>query len=78
MPFKLRVGPRQISIHDEETMLGSRSSGDIGWPSEKELYFLDTPAHQQLRGMREWRMMGTAQPRRHQLLRVPEASHQVA
>ena len=42
MPFKVRVGPRQISSHNGHTVLVSESSGEIDWPSEKGLYFLDT------------------------------------
>jgi glycogen debranching enzyme len=42
MPFKVQVGPRQISIHHGQTVLVSESSGEINWPSEKGLYFLDT------------------------------------
>jgi glycogen debranching enzyme len=42
MPFKVQVGPREISIHHGQTVLVSESSGEIDWPSEKGLYFLDT------------------------------------
>jgi aryl-alcohol dehydrogenase-like predicted oxidoreductase len=42
MPFKVQVGPRQISIHQGQTVLVSEPDGQINWPSEKGLYFLDT------------------------------------
>ncbi|HEY7180116.1 MAG TPA: glycogen debranching N-terminal domain-containing protein, partial [Blastocatellia bacterium] len=42
MPFKVQVGPHQISIHQGQTVLVSESDGQIHWPSEKGLYFLDT------------------------------------
>jgi glycogen debranching enzyme len=42
MPFKVQVGPHQISIHQGQTVLVSESDGQVHWPSEKGLYFLDT------------------------------------
>jgi hypothetical protein len=42
MPFKVQVGPPQISIHHDQTVLISELNGQINWPSEKGLYFLDT------------------------------------
>lgn len=42
MPFKVQVGPPQIAIHLGQTVLVSEMDGQIGWPSEKGLYFLDT------------------------------------
>jgi glycogen debranching enzyme len=42
MPFKVQVGPNQISIHQGQTVLVSEPDGQIHWPSEKGLYFLDT------------------------------------
>jgi glycogen debranching enzyme len=42
MPFKVQVGPHQISIHQGQTVLVSEPDGQIQWPSEKGLYFLDT------------------------------------
>ena len=42
MPFKVQVGPHQISIHQGQTVLVSEPDGKIHWPSEKGLYFLDT------------------------------------
>jgi glycogen debranching enzyme len=42
MPFKVQVGPRQISIHQGQTVLVSEPDGQIRWPSDKGLYFLDT------------------------------------
>ncbi|MBV9533049.1 MAG: amylo-alpha-1,6-glucosidase, partial [Bradyrhizobium sp.] len=42
MPFKVQVGPRQISIHQGQTVLVSEPDGQINWPSDKGLYFFDT------------------------------------
>src|SRR5260370_9073370 len=42
MPFKVQVGPHQVSIHHGETGLVSEPDGQIKWPSEKGLYFFDT------------------------------------
>jgi glycogen debranching enzyme len=42
MPFKVQVGPHQVSIHQGQTILVTEPDGQIRWPSEKGLYFLDT------------------------------------
>ncbi len=42
MPFRVQVGPPQISIHQGQTVLITEESGRIGWPSDKGLYFFDT------------------------------------
>jgi hypothetical protein len=42
MAFKVQVGPPQIAIHEGQTVLVSEPDGQITWPSEKGLYFLDT------------------------------------
>jgi hypothetical protein len=42
MPFKVQIGPPQISIHQGQTVLISEPDGQINWPSERGLYFLDT------------------------------------
>jgi glycogen debranching enzyme len=42
MPFKVEVGPPQISIHQGQTVLVTDPDGQINWPSDKGLYFLDT------------------------------------
>lgn len=42
MPFKVQVGPHQISIHQGQTVLVSEPDGQIHWPSDKGLYFFDT------------------------------------
>ena len=42
MPFKVHVGPPQIAIHQGQTVLVSEQDGQINWPSDKGLYFLDT------------------------------------
>ena len=43
MPFKVQVGPPQISIHQGQTVLITEETGQINWPSDKGLYFFDTP-----------------------------------
>src|SRR3984893_7833375 len=42
MAFKVQVGPPQIAIHQGQTVLITEEDGEINWPSEKGLYFLDT------------------------------------
>ena len=42
MPFKVEVGPPQIAIHQAQTVLVTEPDGQVGWPSDKGLYFLDT------------------------------------
>src|SRR5712675_3147677 len=42
MAFKVQVGPPQIAIHQGQTVLVSEPDGQINWPSDKGLYFLDT------------------------------------
>jgi glycogen debranching enzyme len=42
MPFKVEVGPPQIAIHHAQTVLITDTDGQVKWPSEKGLYFLDT------------------------------------
>jgi glycogen debranching enzyme len=42
MAFKVQIGPPQISIHQGQTVLISDPDGQINWPSERGLYFLDT------------------------------------
>jgi glycogen debranching enzyme len=42
LPFKVQVGPPQIAIHQGQTVLVTEPDGQIAWPSEKGLYFLDT------------------------------------
>jgi glycogen debranching enzyme len=42
MPFKVQVGPSQISIHHGQTVLISEPDGQIDWPSDRGLYFKDT------------------------------------
>jgi glycogen debranching enzyme len=42
MPFKVQVGPQQISLHQGQTVLITEPDGQINWPSEKGLYFFDT------------------------------------
>ncbi|HEY2619763.1 MAG TPA: glycogen debranching N-terminal domain-containing protein [Acetobacteraceae bacterium] len=42
MPFKVEVGPPQIAIHHAQTVLITEPDGQVEWPSEKGLFFLDT------------------------------------
>src|SRR5215468_6887471 len=42
MPFKVQVGPHQVSIHHGQTVLVAEPDGQINSPSEKGLYFFDT------------------------------------
>ncbi len=42
MTVKVQVGPPQIAIHQGQTVLITEEDGQINWPSEKGLYFLDT------------------------------------
>ncbi len=42
MTFKVEVGPPQIAIHHAQTVLITDPDGQVTWPSEKGLYFLDT------------------------------------
>lgn len=42
MPFKVKVGPPQIAIHQGQTVLVCEPDGQINWPSDMGLYFLDT------------------------------------
>ena len=56
MPFKVQVGPPQISIHQGQTVLISEESGRIGWPGDKGLYFFDT------RVISSWAMYANGEP----------------
>jgi len=56
MPFKVQVGPHQISIHQGQTVLVSEPDGQIRWPSEKGLYFLDT------RVVSSWAIFANGEP----------------
>jgi len=42
MSLEVKVGPPQLAIHQGYTMLLSELSGQIDFPSDKGLYFLDT------------------------------------
>jgi glycogen debranching enzyme len=42
MPLEVQVGPPQIAIHQGQTVLISGEDGQIGWPTDKGLYFRDT------------------------------------
>jgi hypothetical protein len=42
MPFKVQVGPPQISIHQGRPVLITEEARAINWSSDKGLYFFDT------------------------------------
>ncbi|WP_419760303.1 glycogen debranching N-terminal domain-containing protein [Acidisoma sp.] len=42
MPIEVQVGPPQIAIHQGQTVLISEEDGQVAWPTDKGLYFLDT------------------------------------
>src|SRR5215475_7554943 len=42
LSFKVQVGPPQIAIHEGQTVLVTGLDGQITWPGENGLYFLDT------------------------------------
>jgi hypothetical protein len=56
MAFKVQVGPPQISIHQGQTVLITEQDGQINWPSDKGLYFLDT------RVVSSWRVYTNGEP----------------
>src|SRR6266699_1592528 len=56
MPFKVHVGPHQISINQGQTVLVSEPDGQIKWPSDEGLYFLDT------RVMSSWAIYANGEP----------------
>jgi glycogen debranching enzyme len=56
MSFKVQVGPPQISIHQGQTVLVTEADGQIAWPSDKGLYFLDT------RVISSWRVFANGVP----------------
>src|SRR3974377_1042630 len=56
MPFKVQVGPHQVSIHHGQTVLVAEPDGQIHWPSEKGLYFFDT------RVISSWRIYANGEP----------------
>ncbi len=42
MPLEVQVGPPQIAIHQGQTVLITGEDGQIVWPTDKGLYYLDT------------------------------------
>ena len=56
MSFKVQVGPPQISIHQGQTVLITEPDGQIHWPSERGLYFLDT------RVVSSWTIYASGEP----------------
>jgi glycogen debranching enzyme len=56
MAFTVEVGPPQISIHHGQTVLISEPDGQILWPSDKGLYFLDT------RVVSSWTIFANGEP----------------
>jgi glycogen debranching enzyme len=70
LPFKIEVGPPQIAIHLGQTVLISELDGQISWPSEKGLYFLDT------RVISNWSIYANGEP--WQLLNGGAVTHYAA
>src|SRR5271163_1072927 len=56
MTFKVQVGPAQITIHQGQTVLVTEPDGQIGWPSQRGLYFYDT------RVISAWAMYANGEP----------------
>lgn len=56
MTVKVQVGPPEIAIHQGQTVLISEEDGQINWPSEKGLYFLDT------RVVSSWAIFANGEP----------------
>jgi glycogen debranching enzyme len=56
MSFKVQVGPPQIAIHQGQTVLVTEQDGQVAWPSEKGLYFLDT------RMISSWSLYANGEP----------------
>jgi len=56
MPFKVQVGPPQISIHHGQTVLITEPDGQISWPSDRGLYFMDT------RVLSSWSIYANGEP----------------
>jgi hypothetical protein len=42
MTFRVQVGPPEIAIHHDQTVLISGEDGQIAWPTDKGLYLRDT------------------------------------
>ena len=56
MTVTVQVGPPQIAIHQGQTVLITEEDGQINWPSDKGLYFLDT------RVVSSWRIYANGEP----------------
>ncbi|MBV9686640.1 MAG: amylo-alpha-1,6-glucosidase, partial [Alphaproteobacteria bacterium] len=56
MTVKVQVGPPEIAIHQGQTVLITEEDGQINWPSQKGLYFLDT------RVISSWRIYANGEP----------------
>jgi hypothetical protein len=69
MPFRVQVGPPQISIHQDQTVL-------ISEESEKGLYFFDTCVISSWTIYANDKPLGVAERGRHKLLRIPHLPHQ--
>ncbi len=42
MPLEISVGPPRLTINQGHTVLVTEQDGQIGWPTDKGLYDLDT------------------------------------
>src|SRR3954447_9302871 len=56
MTFKVQVGPPQIAIHQAQTVLITEPDGQVNWPSDNGLYFLDT------RVISSWTLYANGEP----------------
>ena len=56
MSFKVQVGPPQISIHEGQTVLVTEPDGQVQWPSDNGLWFLDT------RVISSWNIFANGEP----------------
>ncbi len=76
MSFKVQVGPPQIAIHQGQTVLVTEPDGQIGWPSDRGLYFFDTRVISAWALYANGETLGTAERRRHRARRRPHLPHQ--
>ena len=72
--LEIKVGPPQLAIHQGYTVLVTEPDGQIDWPTDKGLYFLDTRLISGWYDLRQRRALGAAQQRRPHLLRAAHLS----
>jgi glycogen debranching enzyme len=56
MPLEISVGPPRLTINQGHTVLVTEQDGQIGWPTDKGLYDLDT------RLISSWRLFADGEP----------------